>query len=680
MISIWAKLTYNIFFDIAAILNLIIVLFAFGIHKRLPEQKNKVFLLLCISTLCSSIVDCVSGLSLSQVIHVSNYGLWGLNVLYFVFCCSIPFFFLLYNFALTDEFKLIQKWNWAALIFIPVLVEIICICITPAFHFVFNITADGSYERGPGVYILYAIMVYQVLVGLVVIFLFRRKITSQGRLYIVSFIVLTMVGVIIQFINPYLLVQHFAISVSLLLIYTSLQNIEVITDGVTGLLNLKSFNLIMNLNFKRRNCFTIISIHLDDLQFMITTFGMEGINILQRQIADFLQTINPTYQCFQLEPDLFCVVLPDVKPPEYSAVTASIMKRFNQTWKNAIIEMKVSASQCVIRCPADAENTETIIDTINSAKHDNRYKGEKLLFAHDIDVSTRKRFTYIEQLVKTAIQERRIEVMYQPLYSTSEKRIIGAEALVRMKDKEGNYISPDEFVPIAEQDGFILRIGLYVYEEVCRFLSSTKLHKLGVQMIDVNLSVAQCMQTRICEEFLEILEFYNLPPSLINLEITETAAAHTPELLYSNMDKFKKLGFSCSLDDYGTGYANLSYMLHMPFSMIKIDKEIVWSAMSDVKAYVMLVGIIDMIHKLNMRTVAEGIETKEMVDKLTELKCDYLQGFYYSRPVPENEFYELLKKQAEEMGVIENNVDSIFTKDLYPEESDDIEELEVLDE
>ncbi len=667
-------MSYNINFNIAAIINLIIVLFAYAVHKKLPEQKNKMFLCLCIATFCSTVVDIVCILEFSKIINVSHFVMWVMNILYYFCVCSIPFIFELYVLALTEEFECLRKLSWKIIYFLPVILEAVLILITPVFHFVFEINEAGEYVRKTGLSIIYGLMLIQILTGFGVIWYFKQKTSTANKIYITSFVLFTLIGVAIQILFPKLLFQHFAISVSLLFVYTSLQSIEVITDSVTGLYNLKTFNLMMNDHFKHHQNFTVVSVSLDDIQFMTSTFGIEATEIILAQVAEFLSSLSPKYTVYQIEQNLFAIVIPDATSLEYSRVTASITRRFARSWKNDLVEIKTSVRQCVIRCPADATNTEEIIDTINSSRSDNRYKNERLLFAENIDVNTRKRYSYIEQLVKSAIHEHRIMVMYQPIYSTTEKRIIGAEALVRMKDMNGNFISPDEFIPIAEQNGNILRIGLYVYEEVCRFLATKHLKKLGVKMIDVNLSVSQCMQMRICEEFKTILDTYNLDPSLINLEITETASALTPELLYSNMDTFKDMGFSCSLDDYGTGYANLSYMLHMPFNMVKIDKEIIWSAIKDEKAYVMLVGIIDMMHKLNLRTVAEGIETQEMVDTLTDLKCDFLQGFYYSRAVPEDEFLKMLEDQADRLGT------EMYSEVEEELNLDDVEELELADE
>ncbi|MCQ2574048.1 MAG: EAL domain-containing protein [Treponema sp.] len=669
---------YNISFNVAAIANLAVVLFSFIVQKKIPEQKNRMFFYLGTATLCSAIVDVISALELSGVIAVPRIGLWVINEFYYIFVCSIPFFFSLYALALTEQMELLKKIKWKIIYFFPIIIEIVLIALTPSFNLVFDISESGEYIRRTGVFILYGLLLYQIGLSLFVITYFKDKIDIHSKAYIFIFVGLTLTGVLIQFIVPRLLIQHFTISISLLLFFTSFQFSEIVTDPITGVLNLKAFNRMMKSHFKHHQRFSVISIHLDDIQFIGATFGIEAQNFFLTQIGSYLQTLiqsystasSMEYKVYHIDNDLFSISLPEDSDAEQKKIIGDIFNRFEKPWKCSLVEIKTTVRICVIECPKDASNTEEINDVISSSKTDTRYKNEKLLYASNIDVKSRKRYAYIEQLIKTAIQEHRIAVMYQPLFSTEEQRIIGAEALVRMKDHEGKFVSPDEFIPIAEQDGNILRIGLYVYEEVCRFVATRKLKKLGIKMIDVNLSVAQCMQTKISDEFKLILDSFNLEPWQICLEITETASAHTPELLYLNMQKFHELGFPCSLDDYGTGYANLDYMLHMPFSMVKIDKEIVESAMKDEKAYVMLVGIIDMIHKLGMKTVAEGIETKEMVDKLTELKCDYLQGYYYSKPIPEDQFLEMILAQCP------SGKETLFEDVEELESVDDVEELE----
>jgi EAL domain-containing protein (putative c-di-GMP-specific phosphodiesterase class I) len=153
------------------------------------------------------------------------------------------------------------------------------------------------------------------------------------------------------------------------------------------------------------------------------------------------------------------------------------------------------------------------------------------------------------------------------------------------------------------------------------------------------------MQEILADQLLTILSMYKLPKSVINMEITETAMAHTPEVLLRNIEKLVEAGIELSLDDYGSGYSNMNYMLTLPFSMIKIDKGIVWSASSDKRAYLALKSTINMISELGMSVFAEGVETKDQADWLTELGCDYLQGFYFAKPMPKKDFIELMKKE-----------------------------------
>ena len=669
---------YNIYFDIAALVNALVVFYAYAIHKKLPEAKNFTFLSFCLIMFATTIVDMISAYAISYCERFSISFLYIINCLFFICIDLLPLAFCLFTITFTDQLNFLKKFSSRLLVFLPFVIEFILIALTPVYNIVFSISEDHVYTWKSGLFILYGLCFLHVIIGTVIIIRADNFASKNSKKYFYSFVVVSVISIGVEFVFRNILIQCYGISVSLLLLLYSLQDTNVIISGTSGLMNQQAFNVMTSKSFAKKKDFCIISVYIDDLQFMTTTFGIEGMNSIMFQVSTFLKDISLDNKVFQLANDTFCVMIPNIEAKNYSYYSTAITDRFKETWKSEILEIKLNARLCVIRCPKDAETTEAIIEAIQTCIDDPRYRDEKLLFADKIDVNTKKRYAFVEQLVRTAIQERRIDVYYQPLYSISEDRIIGAEALVRMKDHEGNFISPDEFIPIAEQNGQILRIGLFVYEEVCRFISMCHLKNLGIRMIDVNLSVAQCMQARLCDDLELIMKSYNLTPDLINLEITETAVAHNTDLLYTTMKRLNEMGFSCSLDDYGMGYANINYILNMAFSMIKIDKGIVWNAMEDERANIILVGIIDMIHKLDMKIVAEGVETKEMVEKLSGLNSDLLQGYYYSRPVPEKEFLELIRKQAEEKGII-NKTNYIQTKDDI-EDLTDVEELEELED
>lgn len=340
----------------------------------------------------------------------------------------------------------------------------------------------------------------------------------------------------------------------------------------------------------------------------------------------------------------FAVLVKNSKEKDIKQIIHNLDVTFQRMWTFNDIKIKLYTQICVVKFPNDAKSPEEYFDIINTVFSSERYT-EPVVFADKIDLNYRHEFIRIEHAVRKGLSERRYEVYYQPIFSAADKRVIGGEALIRLRGDDGNPISPEDFIPIAEKNGTVLRIGEFVLETVFSDLAHIDLEEAGVKKIDINLSVAQCMQEILADQIIGIQTIFNIPNKVINLEITETALAHTPEVMEENIKKLVEAGFEFSLDDYGSGYSNMSYMLNMPFSMIKIDKYIVWSAYKEKRSETALKCTIDMIKKLGMTILAEGVETKEQADWLLALGCDYLQGYYYSKPCPFNEFLPLLKKK-----------------------------------
>lgn len=253
----------------------------------------------------------------------------------------------------------------------------------------------------------------------------------------------------------------------------------------------------------------------------------------------------------------------------------------------------------------------------------------------------KRRESKILQIMKNALANGTFQVYYQPIYSTSQEKFHSAEALIRLYDNELGFISPEEFIPMAEKNGMILKIGEFVFRTVCRMMARERIWEKGIDYIEINLSVVQCMQEDICEMLYGIMDEYDIPYSCINLEVTETTIAK--DVLWDTMERMTVGGVTFSLDDYGTGYSNLTNVIKYPFHIVKLDKSMVWYAMENETAMRALRHTVAMLQDLDMCIVAEGVETKEQKDILQEMGCEYLQGYYFSKPVPEKEFLEKMK-------------------------------------
>lgn len=240
--------------------------------------------------------------------------------------------------------------------------------------------------------------------------------------------------------------------------------------------------------------------------------------------------------------------------------------------------------------------------------------------------------------LERALEDHSFKVYYQPIWDASTGKIHSAEALLRLFDPEIGFVPPDIFIRIAEQRGYIRRIGEYVFEEVCKFIAEAHPEKLGIRFIEVNLSPVQCMMPDLPERFQAILEKYHVPAERINLEITETAAVENAERMAECMRRLSELGFTFSMDDYGTGYSNIQGIFRLNFDIIKIDKSILWNTEKIENGSVILESTILMIRGMNRQIVVEGVETEEQKNHLVELGVDYLQGFYFTKPVPKDAF------------------------------------------
>jgi len=216
--------------------------------------------------------------------------------------------------------------------------------------------------------------------------------------------------------------------------------------------------------------------------------------------------------------------------------------------------------------------------------------------------------------------------------------------LVRLRDKKYGYVSPDLFIPAAEKNGAIYQIGEFVFEEVCKFLKSPEFLELGLDCIEINLSVAQCMQPDLAKHLIQIAKKHDVSPRLINLEITETAVENSREVMLNNLKELEAAGFRLSLDDYGIGYSNIQRIATLPLDIVKLDKTFVDRVQQD-NMQIILSNTIRMLKDLNLQIVVEGVETAEQLEYISGLHCDYIQGFYFSRPLPKKEFTSFIEKQ-----------------------------------
>lgn len=245
----------------------------------------------------------------------------------------------------------------------------------------------------------------------------------------------------------------------------------------------------------------------------------------------------------------------------------------------------------------------------------------------------------MENEFKSAILNKEFKVYYQPKYDVKTEQIVGAEALVRWQKQDGEIISPGKFIPLFERDGLVVQLDTYVFENVCQFQHYRIQNNLPIVPISVNLSRASIHFSHVVAKYVEIVEQNEIPFDCVPLELTESAALYSQQIA-TITDQLVKAGFILHMDDFGSGYSSLTSLNELKFSTVKLDKSLI-DYINQNRGKKIIQQAIDLGHGLDMKVVAEGVETKYQRDCLEKMRCDEIQGFYYSKPLKEEDFISL---------------------------------------
>ena len=521
---------------------------------------------------------------------------------------------------------------------VPTIIALAVCFVGPLGHLVYFIDSSGIHHPGPLMPLLYLIALYYMLLIVFLTISYRKAIPFPTRIAFHSFGTLVMGTVLVERLFPTVMVEGFGSVLCQLLIYLTLQKPEEVIDGTTGLLNRLSFLRMISIRFRQKMPFDLIVIVMDNYAFLEKSLDMRVMSMFMRAAGTDLLSVTPKGSAYRISDGTFCVMVRRRHPEFTRQLLKQILERSETPWSVGGLNINLTAYVTLFQCPEDAKSPEEVLDLVEMALPD----GQKR-YHMDLNTTSRHRVQDVERAMMEALKNRSFEVYYQPIYSVAQKSFHSAEALLRLKDERLGPIGPDEFIPIAERNGMIVKIGRFVLDEVCRLISENRLTDQGLEYIEVNLSIVECLQDDLVTRVLEIINRYGLDTSVINFEITETASDTLPETVIRNISLLTAHGFRFSLDDYGTGYSNIGRILTMPLELIKLDKSIIqtYFASQTSSADIIMEETLHMLQKLHKLVVAEGVETQEQAERLIQIGCEYLQGYYYARPMPGNQFLEI---------------------------------------
>ena len=425
-------------------------------------------------------------------------------------------------------------------------------------------------------------------------------------------------------------------------------------DNLTGIPNRFLFKdrveNAISLAERNEKFISIMFIDLDNFKSVNDTMGHDGGDYLLKEVSNGLsKRIRKTDTVARFGGDEFIILLNNIdNHNDISKIADSIMRLFSKPFIINGQEFFITASGGIATYPIDGEDSESLVKNADTAMYEAKDNGKNQysLCTPDMKNEVEKNMKLSNDLYR-ALERNELSIHYQPQIDLTSKEITGLEALLRWKHPEYGMISPVVFIPLAEKNGLINSIGKWVLKTACR--QNKKWQDMGLAHIKmaVNLSGIQFINENIADDIEKILKESKLDPKYLELEITENIAIKETDFVIKVLERLKKIGVSIAIDDFGIEYSSLSRLKNLPIDKIKIDMEFIQGIEKSPKDQAITGVIINLAKSLGMNVLAEGVETAPQLDFLNQKMCDYVQGYYYYKPMPAEEVEKILRECKE---------------------------------
>ncbi len=631
---------WSLDFDISALIVCIIFLVYYYVGKNLPIRRNRIFLGLLVFQFLFTFFDITASI-ISSYPEIFDRNLIILsNILYYLTLTMCPVLFALFCYYVINSDKV--NPNVFILIHFPALICIAIVLCNPFTEFIFSVDQNGVFNYGVGRPLFYFETLLYMAFSFVCVLVNPQNVLRKKHTIVLFFymFITVFVHTLQVFLLPYKQTVALGVVGGITAVFLCFENPDYYRDRRTDLFNTRGLQLYEDEEYYYGNCHAYIGFVITNYSYFKFVDNDLFISELLRKIAKYLQLRFKKDAIFYFHNGTFIIAQRRTKNPlVYRDI---LLERFSKPfYYNG---GSITFEPCFFYDDGSVSYTDyndfadTLFIAIDKVSKSTGDKTLKITNEIRLEAIHRRE---IESALKRSLENPdNVEVYYQPIYSNIDKRIISAEALVRINDPEQGLIFPDDFIYLAERNGCIMKLGNIIFTKVCKMISENDITRYGLENIKINISPYQCMYRGMSNELISIMKKFNVDPKFIGMEITETETSDKTVIM-KNIDRLMDYGVEFSLDDYGTGYSNLVNILNIPFKIIKIDKSICWDYFRS--GNTLLVDVIHQLSSRNKEIVVEGVEDEEMSTKLAEFGVQYEQGYYFSKPIPYDKFIEYLE-------------------------------------
>ncbi len=647
-------MTYNLVPEYTSCLMLLLIGVYSLLNKNRLSPKETAFRIGLVVALIANINNIISIHAIQNAANVSVSFNYYVNTLYYAFVAVLSALVSLTTYmTLLDVRYHHRRLRVAFLVSSFYLaLELALVVLNLKTGWIFYFSADNLYHAGPLNAIGVAFLAIAILNVIVFYLLSRRHVRKSMRLLLVTLPTVATVLGVIQYFMPRTILTGTIIGYALLTLFITGQQQRARVDALTEISTREAFFSELARLTARTQPVHVILLRLRNFKSINVQYGQRAGDRVLSMVAAFLVQLDFRALTYRVQGAEFALIVKKMESEAYEAFFARMTSRFSETWQVEGNEVILRALVTDILCPDLAAGVDELIGSLEYSMllAKNERTGKPVRFNEKLRTEFRRR-TYVAARMEAALRDDGFFLNFQPVYNTLHQQFSGGEVLLRLNEENGRPISPAEFIPIAIESGIATQLGKMVMEKTCKFLQKYADANLG--WLSINVSAQQDEFDDTVRHLEMLLEKYQVDPCRIKLEITELVLLDDLERARNTIVELNKRGIGVYLDDFGTGYSNLVNVMTLPFQCVKIDKGFIRDLAEDSKGYGMLRTVVSGLQSMHVSVLAEGVETPDQDSIVRKLGIEQIQGYFYARPMLEDEFLWLLG-QHHALGVQES--------------------------
>ncbi|MCR5102103.1 MAG: EAL domain-containing protein [Butyrivibrio sp.] len=626
---------YNFYFDVCANCIWITIFFISFFRKRVPTYRNRVYIGLFVCNAMACISDRVDTMLHANVMPgdlTFHYAQVAVSSVYFAFHLLTTVFYIIYIYALINIH--IELWKDFEKIFLPYFIVLLAIIANIFYPIIFYYDMEGNYYRGKGIIVMYLIAAYYIFFGVYQLFKYRSLINRRIMLAVCSFIALIIVGILVQYFNPNILVENFCITISITLVYITINNPSESIDSSTGLLNRRAFLSGISLYVSRKEPNVSVYITVDSMRAMDTQLSRTQTEDIMRLIAGYLKRFSRWGYIYKYSLYTYAISFMENDPNRVQDVLKEISNRFKESWKTNDMIIHVDARCYSMSYPENYEDVTDLIKKIETISEMDSYKGMDIIDINNINMKSLQLERDIEKLVKNSLIHRTGDVRFQPVYENG-KNIVYYDSVFYFPDQNGTYIKGSNHVNDFDMNSTLSEVDDFVLHKACQFVNKYRGQYSKKIRVSIMFSHASIMKPDFSIYLRNVLAEENVNSDEIYLKISQSSISGVDKSILKPLTDLVGLGYKVIVDNYGKGYSDVNRLVQLNAEIINMHHSLIESVIENEEFLELLTAVVDMLHDIKKKVSISDISSEKEAEIAQRAGIDFIQGDEYKEPIEE---------------------------------------------